>query len=59
MPGPTTFVYDIENRMVQVTSSGSEYYGYDAWNRRVWKTATTDGGGKIFFYGTMGELMGT
>jgi len=58
MPG-STFVYDIENRMVQVTSSGSEYYGYDAWNRRVWKTTTTDGAGNIFFYGAMGELMGT
>jgi RHS repeat-associated protein len=58
MPG-STFVYDIENRMVQVTSSGSEYYGYDPWNRRVWKTTTTDGAGKIFFYGAMGELMGT
>jgi RHS repeat-associated protein len=58
MPG-STFVYDIENRMVQVTSSGSEYYGYDPSNRRVWKTTTTDGAGKIFFYGAMGELMGT
>ncbi len=48
MPG-STFVYDIENRMVQVTSSGSEYYGYDPWNRRVWKAPTTDGAGKIFF----------
>jgi len=32
MPG-STVVYDIENRTVQVTSSGSEYYGYDPWNR--------------------------
>ena len=57
-PG-STFVYDIENRMAQVTSSGSEYYGYDPSNRRVRKTTTTDGAGKIFFYGAMGELMGT
>ena len=58
MPG-STFVYDIENRLAQVTSSGSEYYGYDPSNRRIWKTTTTDGAGKIFFYGAMGELMGT
>jgi hypothetical protein len=31
----STFVYEIENWMVQVTSSGSEYYGYDPSSRRV------------------------
>jgi hypothetical protein len=60
MPG-STFVYDIENRLAQVTSSGSEYYGHDPWDRRVWKTTTTygAGAGKILFYGPMGELIGT
>jgi RHS repeat-associated protein len=56
----STFLYDIENRLVKVTSSGtSEYYGHDPWNRRVWKTTTTSGTGKVFFYGVFGELMGT
>ena len=58
MPG-STFVYDIENRLTQVTSSGSEYYGYDPWNRRVWKTTTTDGAGKIFFYGAIVRKSGS
>jgi RHS repeat-associated protein len=55
-----TLLYDIENRLVKVTSSGSsEYYGHDPWNRGVWKTTRTNGTGNVFFYGAFGELMGT
>ena len=53
-----TFVYDIENRLVKATNAGSEYYGYDPWNRRVWKTTGTSGSGDVFFYGAFGEVMG-
>jgi RHS repeat-associated protein len=54
-----TFNYDSEDRLVKVTNAGSEYYGYDPWNRRVWKTTSTNGTGNVFFYGAFGKLMGT
>jgi RHS repeat-associated protein len=50
-----TLSYDIENRLVQATSSlnGTEYYVYDPGNQRVWKE------GKVYFYGVEGNLLGT
>jgi RHS repeat-associated protein len=50
-----TLSYDIENRLVQATSSlnGTERYVYDPGNQRVWKQ------GKVYFYGVEGNLLGT
>jgi len=56
MPGQT-FTYDVENRLVQASgSSGTEKYGYDPFNRRMWKLHP-NGKEEVTFYGAQGEQL--
>jgi len=63
-------VYDIENRLRQVPTSGGSYggredYGYAGDNRRVWKQVTIYGSEQdqvseeVYFYGAEGMRLGT
>jgi RHS repeat-associated protein len=59
MPTLSGFVYDIENRLTQVTHSqnGTDKYRYDPANRRVWHKQPS-GTEVTTFYGLDGERMG-
>jgi RHS repeat-associated protein len=59
MPTLSGFVYDIENRLTQVTHSqnGTDKYRYDPANRRVWHKQPNNNEVTIF-YGLDGERMG-
>jgi len=51
----TSYVYDVENRLTKSSGSfGTERYGYDGSNRRVWRKKA-DGTEEFTLYGTSGE----
>jgi hypothetical protein len=54
-----TLTYDVANRITSSTpvSGGTEYYGYAADNKRVWRHRT-DGGEEWTLYGARGEKLG-
>jgi RHS repeat-associated protein len=57
--GTMTLTYDVGNRMEQaVNSNGTERYGYDHQNRRVYQK-TVSGTQLIFFYGANGDRLRT
>lgn len=57
-----TLSYDVENRLAEATHSsmGTDRYGYDAANRRVWKRQEGSFNQEFtYFYGVDGQLLGT
>src|SRR5438552_3250249 len=56
--GFTSASYDIDNRMVSVTSAGTEQYAYGADNKRIYKKKP-DGTEEFYFYSILGQKMGT
>ncbi|MBL8232217.1 MAG: hypothetical protein JNL98_27225 [Bryobacterales bacterium] len=55
--GGQPLTYDVENRLVSVVWSGTEYYGYGPDNKRVWRTKAS-GATEFYFYGLSGERQG-
>src|SRR6185312_12233779 len=55
----TTMTYDAANRIASANvGSGTEYYSYDVWNRRIYRKRT-NGTEEWTFYGARGEKLGT
>jgi RHS repeat-associated protein len=54
-----TMTYDVANRLVQANSTlnGTEFYGYGAGDRRIWKN--TGGMPEFTFWGPDGQKLGT
>ena len=52
-----TYIYDAENRIVQVDSGSTAVYAYDAEGRRVAKTASSAGGAFEYLYDLHGRAV--
>jgi RHS repeat-associated protein len=57
-----TLTYDVDNRITTTAGLSSEWYGYAADNRRVWKKRQLTGSTfeeNVYFYGITGQRIGT